>query len=361
MRHARKRSSRSSGLLHGALGCACASALLLAVGSAAATPATPRGGSALTVYDSLADFQAATQGYAAQHEEHFEGGFAQFLPFDQFGEFASCVEPVDASSNDACFKPGDLVDGIHITSSSNYGVIVLNSQVFETADRVLAAWPYQSSAGSQDYTIVHFDQPPLAVAADVYGIKLAPGTPTGDSVPVEIDAHAADDSLIGSFTVQSDTWNVPVFAGFTSPVPVAWVEYGTHVDIAAAPIDNLYFAGAAAALTGSPLSYDFGAVPIGDEASTSVSFTNSGDLEVTLGTLPPLPAPYSLADDGCSGATLAPGSNCSMTVAFAPLYRSDFAATLSVAADPQHPAVIALAGAGVVAPSTRAVRAGVGP
>jgi len=307
--------------------------------------AAPNGGTgSLAVYSTLQDFQTATQDLGTLTLEDFEGGFTPNLPST---EFASCVEPVSRASNDACYAPGDLVDGITISSSNHWGVIVLNSGVFSTNDRVIAAWPYRlSPPPTIDFTRVDFADAPTAIGADVYGIKLESGSPNGETVPVQIDAYAADDSLIGSFTVQPVQFSTPVFAGFRSPVPVAYVVYGTRTEVAAAPIDNLRFGGGAGRLASADL--DFGPVALGGAVTSPLNVTNAGHLAVSVGTIGAVTAPFAIASDSCSGASLAPGASCTLQITFSPLYQSDFSETLALPAAGNAGAETTLRGTGVI-------------
>jgi hypothetical protein len=139
-----------------------------------------------------------------------------------------------------------------------------------------------------------------------------------------------------------------VFVGFTSPIPIARVVYGTHIDYSAGPIDNLYFAGGSGRLSIGVA--DFGAVDVGDTATLSVELLNSGYLPLALGTLSQPSTPFSFDADACSGTTLAPGASCIVQVRFAPQYESDFAQSIAVPSDdPASPTPLQLEGTGVVA------------
>jgi hypothetical protein len=330
--------------MRGLLALACATASAFAH---AAAP-VPNGGSGqLTLYDDLGAFLAATQTLGEFAHEDFEGGFTHYLPLM---EFSACAEPVHSASNDACFAPGDLVDGIHIRSSRDWGVIAFNTGIFGLPDRVVAAWPYRvNPPPTLDFTIVDFVHPPTAVAADVYGLKIENGSANGDTVPVQIDAYAADASLIGSFTVQPASANVAAFAGFTSPVPIASVVYGTRVEIAAAPIDNLRFAGSAGVASATD-TLDFGPVAVFDSVTLPWQVTNEGHLDLVFGAAP-LPAPpFAIVSNDCSGNTLAPGASCTVQFSFAPTWQDIFSQALEVPlASASAPVVLRLGGGGVLA------------
>jgi len=65
----------------------------------------------------------------------------------------------------------------------------------------------------------------------------------------------------------------------------------------------------------------FGGVTIGTSTQQGVTISNDGSAALLLGTLASgntLAAPFSLISDGCSGQTLAPASQCTVDVRFAP-------------------------------------------
>lgn len=308
----------------------------------------------LTVYHDLSSFQAAIADLGDVKHEDFEGGFTHGLPSV---EFSACREPVDSRSNDACFQPGGVLDGIHIrTSNGGWGVLVFNSGIFGTADRVIGAWPYRLNPPPLlNFTVVEFDAPPTAVGADVYGAKLESGSPSGVTVPVQVDAYASDASLIGSVIVQqSGAYSVPEFVGVTSPVPIAKIVYGTRTEVAAAPIDNLYFAGGNGRLMG-PESLAFGAVAVYDVADLALELTNTGYLDLVVGSVAAPSAPFSEQSDACSGATLAPGASCTIGIGFSPTYQDQFVQELEIPVDAgAEPATVTLRGSGVLGESLTA-------
>ena len=290
--------------------------------------AAPSG--ALTTYPDLAGFLAATADLGTPVHEDFEKGYAQYLPQTQF---AACVEPVSADSHDACYAEGDLAAGFHLSSTNARGVIVMNPGIYDLPGRSIGAWPYR--LGAQSYTEIRFDDPPTAIAADVYGFAMGDGAVPTNTVPVQVDAYDANDALIGTFEVTPAAITSSAFAGFTSAIPVARVVFGTHVDYSAGPIDDLYFAGGAGRL--AVVTAEFGPVTIGDTGTLAVTFANTGHLPLVLGTLPPPGAPFSYASDACSGTTLQPAATCAVQVDFAPDFESDFGETLVIPGETPTP------------------------
>jgi len=110
------------------------------------------------------------------------------------------------------------------------------------------------------------------------------------------------------------------------------------------------FAVKAPAVTLSASSLAFGPVTVGASASQPVTVTNTG-----TGDLHPLAlsvaGPFSVAANGCAGATLAPGASCVIIVAFAPAAAANAAGTLTIAGDAGTHSV-ALTGSGVAAATT---------
>jgi hypothetical protein len=298
-------------------------ALAIGPGLLASSLALAAPGGALTTYPDLPAFLAATSNLGTPVHEDFEKGYAQYLPQTQF---AACVEPVGADSNDACYAAGDLAAGFHLSSTNARGVIVMNPGIYNLPGRSIGAWPYRLNA--QSYTEIRFDEAPTAIAANVYGFAMGDGAVPTNTVPVEVGAYDASDTLIGTFEVTPGAITSSAFAGFTSAIPVARVVFGTHVDYSAGPIDDLYFAGGAGRLAVD--AAEFGPVVVGDTATLAVTFSNAGHLPIVLGTLPAPSAPFSYADDACSGTTLQPAATCVVQTTFAPAFESDFSETLSL-------------------------------
>jgi hypothetical protein len=316
-------------------------ALAICPGLLASSLALAAPSGALTTYPDLPGFLAATSNLGTPVHEDFEKGYAQYLPQTQF---AACVEPVSAGSNDACYAAGDLAAGFHLSSTNAHGVIVMNPGIYNLAGRSIGAWPYRLNA--QSYTEIRFDDPPTAIAADVYGFAMGDGAVPTNTVPVEVDAYDASDALIGTFEVTPAAITSSAFAGFTSTVPVARVVFGTHVDYSAGPIDNLWFAGGGGRLDAG--SGEFGPVAIGTSDTLAVAFANTGHLPLAIGTLPSPAAPFSYESDGCSGTTLQPSASCTVEVRFAPAFESDFSTTLSIPSDASSaPTAWTLHGTGV--------------
>ncbi len=287
---------------------------------------------------------ARSRNLVLSHED-FENSMARFL--NQM-EFAACTEPVSSASDDACFAPGDLVDGFSIRSSHLKGVLSQGIDILSVDSMTIGAWPYQSSPSSLNYTRVEFDHGPTLVAADVYGFQLAPGIPTGDPVSVVVEAFGLDGKSLGSFEVLPSAYNLPAFAGFQSSVPIAAVEFGTRAMNAGEQIDNLYFGGGAGRPVLQHRQLDFGAVGAGAVAVQSLQIDNGGSLPLSLGVPQVSGGPFAVEDEDCSQAALPAGASCTVWISFQPGYRDDYRARLNIDGDhSQTPTQVRLSGTGI--------------
>jgi len=100
----------------------------------------------------------------------------------------------------------------------------------------------------------------------------------------------------------------------------------------------------------TPSPYDYGQVTIGQGATQTFTLANSGGqatgaLTVTLAG----PAAFTASADTCTGASLAPGGSCTVTVRLAPASTTTVSATLTGAStNPAATATAALTGTGVL-------------
>lgn len=277
--------------------------------------------------------------------EDFNDGYVRFLPQN---EFAACIEPVSHRSDDACFAPGHLEPGFAVRSHNRFGVLMFGSEIAETGVQAIGAWPYQASPSPFNFTQFEFDPAITFAGMQMYGYKIVDGWPSGDVVPVLVEAFDAEGGLIGSFEILPEVYNEPEFVGFFSPVPVAMLQLGARVPISAVLIDDMHFGGEDGRAVAQPQAVGFGGVPVGATASASVTVTNAGVLDLVLETVPDPGPPFSIAVDGCSGATLAAGDSCAIDVAFAPAYADAFDATLAIGAASGSGTEVTVQGNGVV-------------
>lgn len=137
-------------------------------------------GPGLTVFTDLGSFQAAAPG--AVNSEDLETNNAG-------GAFQVCPEPVNSSSNDNCFTPGQFVDGLDVTSNNANGIVMLPPGfVAGLASFVMGAVTFA------DTTVMTFSGGDVqAVGMDVYA-----GLAAGDVMLTVFDTGGG---MLGSATV----------------------------------------------------------------------------------------------------------------------------------------------------------------
>jgi hypothetical protein len=97
---------------------------------------------------------------------------------------------------------------------------------------------------------------------------------------------------------------------------------------------------------------DYGSRQVGaPSAPRSVAVTNHGTADMHVGALGlgGDAADFALANDTCSGQTIAPGAGCGVDVSFAPAHTGDLAASLSIPSDAPGTHAVALTGVGTAA------------
>ena len=101
------------------------------------------------------------------------------------------------------------------------------------------------------------------------------------------------------------------------------------------------------AVPGHPVA--FGEVTVGDTADQMLTVTNQGNANLVLDTIAALSSPFSLESDDCSGQTLSPGSDCSLSIRFAPSVSGSANASLTIPSnDPdENPFAVSLGGIGI--------------
>jgi hypothetical protein len=300
-------------------------------------------GSDLVTYASLDDFLAAASGV--------DLAFEDFHAAHAGNSISPCYEPINDKSGEPgtsflepeCFKAGEVVPGFSIRSDTDFNpdtgpgiyYIPAGAPGFNNADALVGA-----QLGQAHKVLVSFNDGPTLVAMDLYDILAGS--------PITLDVFGKNDSLLGSFTVQPATPSSAAFAGFSSSVPVSRVEAHSAAGVAQA-LSNLRFGGGAGHLdiVATP---DFGALAVGTSATAELVLANTGHLALNV---PPVAAPtppFSVDDDPCSGSMLAPGTQCSITLRFAPDLERGYTQSLQIPGD--GPATsdvsVVLAGSGVV-------------
>jgi HYDIN/CFA65/VesB family protein len=295
-----------------------------------ASASTPTG-SGLVTYPDVAAFLAATNGIALN--------FENFSAHDSFN-VSPCYEPLNRDSGQpgtsflepVCFRPGEVIGGFDIRSDLDWTSGITNPWgpmtgpgLFFIGSNAVSPGPASNAVGATfsaaTKTLINFRDGPVAVSMDGYDI--AAGS------PLTFDVYADKGVPIGSFTVPQTAPNVPAFAGFTSPVPVAQVVVHSASAVSQI-IGNLRFGGFAGRLAASTDRLDLGAVGIGATASQSLQIENAGNTDVAIDPIAALPAPFVMQSDDCSAAVLAAGESCAVTIEFAPAIERSFSAVLEV-------------------------------
>jgi hypothetical protein len=113
----------------------------------------------------------------------------------------------------------------------------------------------------------------------------------------------------------------------------------------------------------APTSINFGTVTSGTSQDQTVTITNNGDGDLTMGTIgvaDPIATPFSIPANTCNGVTLARAASCTVTVRFTPTTIDSLSDTFSIPSDdPLTPTVtFTVSGLGS---STIAANIGVSP
>ncbi len=100
------------------------------------------------------------------------------------------------------------------------------------------------------------------------------------------------------------------------------------------------------------LQIPFGTVSTGRSVNQTVTVANAGSGNLVIGSIAsanPLAAPFSIANDNCSGKTLSGGSSCTVTVSFTPTAIGTFSDSFDIPSnDPDQPSItMQVSGAGV--------------
>ena len=291
----------------------------------------PDGGS-ITTYADLAAFLAATSTMTLTVED--------FSAHDAFN-VSPCYEPVNRDAGQpatsflapTCFYPGDVAAGFAVRSDLDWTSGITNPWGPPTGPGMFFiganAQGLPSNAIGATYsaatkTFLDFSDGPVAVSFDAYDV--AAGS------PVTIDVYDTAGAMIGTTTVFPASPPSAAFAGFTSTAPIARVVLHSASGVSQM-LGNLHFGGRAGTLAVDTARVDFGAIAVGGTASQPVGVSNEGDTDLLVGSIDAPAAPFSFANDGCSGTTLAPGASCTVSVDVEPALERNYDASLAIAAN----------------------------
>jgi hypothetical protein len=138
--------------------------------------------------------------------------------------------------------------------------------------------------------------------------------------------------MIGTTTVFPASPPSAAFAGFTSTAPIARVVLHSASGVSQM-LGNLHFGGRAGTLAVDADRVDFGAVAVGGAATQAICVSNEGNTDLLVGAIDAPAAPFGFASDACSGATLAPGASCTVSIDVAPALERNYAAALAISAN----------------------------
>ncbi len=169
----------------------------------------------------------------------------------------------------------------------------------------------------------------------------------GASCTIDLQfAPTAAGAANGNFSVPSDDADVGTGNGQNN-VQVTLTGSGTSANVANINVN--------------PMAVGFGTVTVGSTANQTVTVSNSGNADLTLGTITAPTAPFSRTGGTCSnGAVLASGNSCTMILQFAPTAAGAANGSFNVPSnDPdagsgngQNNVLVSLTGSGAAAQAT---------
>ena len=268
-------------------------------------PAVERGSGALQVYADRDGLLAAVNGVKLVSED-FSGALVP-----ESG-VRTCYQALGHLSNDPCFVPGELEPGFGMRSSRGS---IFDANTFDIDIAALGPGLLGTDGPVVGNNVLDLPYNPTRIdfypPVTVVGMDAYDGTLGG---PVQIDAHGVDGSLIGSFTVQPAAPNQGAFAGMTSTAPIRYVAVNATSDGGGELIGRLLFGGGPGHLDAVDGNGDLGTVAVGSAAAATLQLANQGHLALDAIQLQPLPAPFALTADACSGSTLAAGQTCTVEI-----------------------------------------------
>ena len=184
----------------------------------------------LIFFDNRADFEAAS-GLSGITEDFEEANVAP-------GGFAVTSNPLDATTNDGVFRPGDIAAGLNISSflSQLGGILVLGDGLLGPSKRV-------GAQVASDVNIISLDPPVTAIGFDLFAITGSPSV----STTLNIRLFDAGVRALGSTSVTGVNAATPTFFGVVSDMgAIGSLTFG--VPGVGEFIDNITFGNAVAQL-----------------------------------------------------------------------------------------------------------------
>jgi hypothetical protein len=152
-------------------------------------------------------------------------------------------------------------------------------------------------------------------------------------------------ALEGSYT---DSFDVPSDDPDENPVTVSVSGEGTST-----PVPDITVTASVA--PNDDLQVAFGTVIEGNSSDQTVTVTNDGTADLTLGVMAasdPLSDPFGIVSDGCSGQALAQGESCTLTVRFSPALEGSYTDSFDIPSDDpdENPVTVNVSGDGTLTP-----------
>ncbi len=155
----------------------------------------------LTVYTDRGVFEGAVS--LPLISEDFEAGAAGI------GSIVGCSEPVNSASNDACFTPGDLIDGFSVVSGLGGGVVIIGPGFIGQDSVAIGADKFSDS------TTVLFP------GGNIQAVGFEVTSNVSGDVNVTVNGSQ---SVLGTTPVNVPKSGMMIFVGFASPEPIASIE-----------------------------------------------------------------------------------------------------------------------------------------
>ncbi len=183
---------------------------------------------AQTYFTDRAAFDAAAPGLPL---EDFEAGNVAA------GSVETCSDPYDSSTSDACWAPGDILDGISLGSSSGGGMVILGDGFFGGSSSIITG-----ANTFTDYTYINFSP-----AVNAIGMDLLPAN------TVTINLYDVAGGLLA--TTAGTGGDSGLFWGVVSDEQITRIEIAGDAD-AGEVLDNLAFGAGGSTLLLGDITFD---------------------------------------------------------------------------------------------------------
>lgn len=267
------------------------------------------------------------------------------------------------TANDGIVNIGDsfsiLMSGADFPETGGLTLLVNFDGAVAGIDQPNATSGILVAAGSPFASGVIFTDSPNPIGPGGQFTVLAPNPPaplpsgTFDAVVFNFTATG-----LGSlnFSIGDDgVDNVWTDANTFEAIPVTYDYSGAIVTVQAAAEPNIAVTDSVAPT--DDLEIPFGDITQGQTSTQTVTVTNAGGADLVLGTITGLAAPFTLANDLCSGQTLTPTTDCTFDVQFQPAALGLASDSIDIPSnDPGSPTVsVAVNGTGTPVPGSNIV------